>query len=738
MSTASTLPALSSPSLAHTFHNHVHRPALVNSQPQTPVEPPFTNMDRVDVDMAMHQQSKRMAGLSITNATGTKVSILNDSSAELGPSLGRSSIPQSPLLSNSPRDTSFPLNNDDEHSYSASAHDHYLHQNHNQQQKPPRRQRPQGAPYETARSCSLTNASTPIYSAEELAASQSSLASSSSDSKTLTPGSQRSRSLSGSSKQSPTISSSERPATPTYPFFTRSHSEDGTSEDPSSGRRMSDPASDTGLAGVVKRKYSCTHPGCHKCFTTSGHLARHNRIHTGERNFSCLLEGCPSKFSRQDNMMQHYRTHISAKSRRGMPKKHEYYAQGLAANHSQVVLSSREHSPAMHLGKMNNSRQGSRQNTPPRFSPFGRSSSVDYPSSRNSAEFHNAGSILRHKNSGILQTHQHHTPLPHFNVHAMPMAQQHGQSGQGSPAQGSMPSPLTPNAGHPSGYHHQPAYVSHSHLSSSKYAAGTSRHHPYARRSDAALASPTSPMTQDVERMDGVAPSLDQDRPYHHHHHEQQPSSGYYQQQYSSQKQYHHRSSSPQPHAGNAHGHNGNGHQLPLLSLHNQERLESEWSSAHPHHHVPMPPSPLSTPQTPTTKYRFDPIQDCLQQEKYQQREHGEQREQQYDHHGRYHPYSMNESHEDDDGSSTTARSSIISSKSSMTSLSSTSSLSLSGSNRSSFHGSHSYDQQHKLQQYHPLQQEHYQHHQQQSSNSRQETELSGLDHLAQIVTTYG
>ncbi|OAQ28509.1 hypothetical protein K457DRAFT_75992, partial [Linnemannia elongata AG-77] len=68
---------------------------------------------------------------------------------------------------------------------------------------------------------------------------------------------------------------------------------------------MSDPASDTGLAGVVKRKYSCTHPGCHKCFTTSGHLARHNRIHTGERNFSCLLEGCPSKFSRQDNMMQH-------------------------------------------------------------------------------------------------------------------------------------------------------------------------------------------------------------------------------------------------------------------------------------------------------------------------------------------------------------------------------------------------------------------------------------------------
>ncbi|CAG8725632.1 16116_t:CDS:2, partial [Funneliformis mosseae] len=73
----------------------------------------------------------------------------------------------------------------------------------------------------------------------------------------------------------------------------------------------------TNLATGNKRKYACIHPNCGKSFTTSGHLARHNRIHTGEKNFSCLMPGCASKFSRQDNMMQHYRTHLSAKSRRG-------------------------------------------------------------------------------------------------------------------------------------------------------------------------------------------------------------------------------------------------------------------------------------------------------------------------------------------------------------------------------------------------------------------------------------
>ncbi|TFK83825.1 hypothetical protein K466DRAFT_602531 [Polyporus arcularius HHB13444] len=63
-----------------------------------------------------------------------------------------------------------------------------------------------------------------------------------------------------------------------------------------------------------KKKHICT--VCNRAFSTSGHLARHARIHTGERNHKCPFPGCETRCSRQDNLQQHYRIHLSPGSRR--------------------------------------------------------------------------------------------------------------------------------------------------------------------------------------------------------------------------------------------------------------------------------------------------------------------------------------------------------------------------------------------------------------------------------------
>ncbi|KAF9552725.1 hypothetical protein CPC08DRAFT_617539, partial [Agrocybe pediades] len=60
----------------------------------------------------------------------------------------------------------------------------------------------------------------------------------------------------------------------------------------------------TGQKGsaIPKKKHFC--PTCSKPFSTSGHLARHERVHTGEKNFKCPFPGCVTSCSRQDNLNQ--------------------------------------------------------------------------------------------------------------------------------------------------------------------------------------------------------------------------------------------------------------------------------------------------------------------------------------------------------------------------------------------------------------------------------------------------
>ncbi|RCK65478.1 Transcriptional regulator NRG1 [Candida viswanathii] len=62
-----------------------------------------------------------------------------------------------------------------------------------------------------------------------------------------------------------------------------------------------------------RRKHVCK--VCARSFTTSGHLARHNRIHTGERKHECPWPTCDARFARQDNCNQHTRHTPTARTR---------------------------------------------------------------------------------------------------------------------------------------------------------------------------------------------------------------------------------------------------------------------------------------------------------------------------------------------------------------------------------------------------------------------------------------
>lgn len=63
--------------------------------------------------------------------------------------------------------------------------------------------------------------------------------------------------------------------------------------------QQTSPAAASGVPSP-KKKHVCG--VCDRAFTTSGHLARHSRVHTGERNHKCPFPGCDTRCSRQDNL----------------------------------------------------------------------------------------------------------------------------------------------------------------------------------------------------------------------------------------------------------------------------------------------------------------------------------------------------------------------------------------------------------------------------------------------------
>ena len=64
-----------------------------------------------------------------------------------------------------------------------------------------------------------------------------------------------------------------------------------------------------GGGGSVRRRFTCSFPGCSYAATVRCNLLAHNRTHTGERPFPCSFPGCPYSATVRCNLIVHQRTH---------------------------------------------------------------------------------------------------------------------------------------------------------------------------------------------------------------------------------------------------------------------------------------------------------------------------------------------------------------------------------------------------------------------------------------------
>ncbi|CAA7269791.1 unnamed protein product [Cyclocybe aegerita] len=116
------------------------------------------------------------------------------------------------------------------------------------------------------------------------------------------------------------------------PSATESTASSSPPMSPASPAQSAQSTNSSSTSPAAKKKHVCT--TCERAFTTSGHLARHSRVHTGERNHKCPFPGCETRCSRQDNLQQHYRIHLSPGSRRSSARSSR--AKRAAANNSQT------------------------------------------------------------------------------------------------------------------------------------------------------------------------------------------------------------------------------------------------------------------------------------------------------------------------------------------------------------------------------------------------------------------
>jgi hypothetical protein len=80
-------------------------------------------------------------------------------------------------------------------------------------------------------------------------------------------------------------------------------------------RKMSPPGSDEGEEEYSrptqvrnKQRWECVE--CGKTFSSSGHLARHMRSHSGKKMYACPIQNCPARFDRPDGQKSHYERHL--------------------------------------------------------------------------------------------------------------------------------------------------------------------------------------------------------------------------------------------------------------------------------------------------------------------------------------------------------------------------------------------------------------------------------------------